>query len=231
VRGLECNTFDENSASNGELIDLTSGLGTPGIEFVRAHMRGNSASEGLLFASARAAVTIDGSLIAANTLGSRLILNDSYYTSIVNSTIAANTYAAGVAAVQMTFAPSTLVFEHDLFADTGHPACAVGTGTDVHARDDGVGNASSRGCLPNDPLANIQVLADPFVGADAGDFHIRRDSSAVDRWQADPQETPPALDLDGVARPQAIATGTTTPYDFGAYEVQPDAIFIDGFDG
>lgn len=231
ARSVECNTFDQNIARNGDLIDLVSDGGRPEIELVRARVRNNNAHEGLIFGTG-AAVRIDGSLMAKNTLGQRVVSNDTNYIRIVNSTVAGNSYPAGNAAVQMVTS-ATLNLEQDLFADAGHPVCSVGAGVVVSARDIGVADAGGADCLPADVGSNIQHLSDPFVDGTGGNFHLRPDSSAVDRWKAsaDPTDPPPALDLDGLARPQVVASGTTTPYDFGAYEAQLDTILIDGFDG
>ncbi len=229
---VECNTFDQNVARNGDLIDLVSDGGRPEVEWVRARARNNNAHDGLIFGTS-AAVRIDGSLMAKNTLGQRVVSNDTNYIRIVNSTVAGNSYPVGNAAVQMVTSPATLNLEQDLFADAGHPVCSVGTGVVVSARDIGVADAGGADCLPTDGGSNIQHLSDPFVDGTGGNFHLRTDSSAVDRWKAssDPTDPPPALDLDGLARPQIVARGTSTPYDFGAYEAQLDVILIDGFDG
>ena len=56
-------------------------------------------------------------------------------------------------------------------------------------------------CLEGDPR---------FVDPEAGDFHLRPDSPAIDRGTA---EDAPSVDLEGTPRPQGRG------YDLGAYEL------------
>jgi hypothetical protein len=224
--GIECNAFDDNHATSGSIIDLSSGGGTTAATLLinRASMRHNRAEE-LIGGSGY--MTIDSSLFASNELN-LIAYNISNYLRVSNTTIAHNTLA-GDEMFMVTLPPASFELMHSLLVQPdANPVQAydIGAGVPLTVRDlgiryVGVGQGS-----------NVQQLTDPFIDPANGDFHIHAISSAVDRWgpSGDPNDAPPTVDLDGAMRPYQF-NNPTTPYDFGCYEADAvvDVIFIDGF--
>jgi hypothetical protein len=225
--GLECNAFDDNHATSGSIIDLSSGGGPAHVSLLmsRASMRNNRAEE-LIGGSGY--MGIDSSLFASNEL-EIVAYNISHDLRVSNSTIAYNTMT-GDEMFLVALPPASFELMHSLLVQSdANPVQAsnIGAGVPVTVRDLGILNVGvGQG-------TNVQFLTDPFVDASNGDFHIRATSSAVDRWgpSGDPLDTPPTVDLDGAMRPYQF-NNPTTPYDFGAYEADAvvDVIFRDGFD-
>ncbi|HEY6939927.1 hypothetical protein [Dokdonella sp.] len=228
-RGIACNTIDDNHAVGGSVVQMSSAGDSGHSSFIlhRGRMRGN---RGGALVGGNGYIDIDSSLVADNTIdgGGSLMYDISADLLVTNCTIANNLVAGGDLFV-VAIPPASLSILHSLLVQpstapvTGYDA---GNGVAVTVRDIGAMNVGITG-------TNVQFLTDPFVDGGNGDYHIRDTSSAVDRWgpSGDPNDVPPALDLDGALRPYQH-NSASTPYDFGCYEADAivDPIFIDGFD-
>ena len=229
--GLRCNSFEGNLSYNGYIIAATSGGAQGGgqVEFLRGSMIENHTVDsggGLIFGG-DTRLNIDGSLFADNELSGEIATVVSDNLRFANSTVAHNTIGADQL-FTVAITPASLDILHSLLSQPNDPVNGYVVGTSIPATVQDVG-AESVNIAGN----NVQFLFDPFVDAVNGDYHIRLTSSAVDRWvpTGDPNDPAPTLDLDGAARPYS-SNGSSTPYDFGAYEAgaTADAIFINGFD-
>ena len=229
--GLRCNVIEGNLANSGYIVSASAG-GSSGytmIDFNRGSMLGNdtvSGGGGLIFVG-NGPLTVTSSLFAQNSLSGDLMSVVGGNLRFASSTVAHNIFGADQL-FTVALVPSTLEILHSLLAQPNDPVngYVVGAGIPVTVRDIGTENVTISG-------TNVQNLADPFVDAANGDFHIRLTSSAVDRWgdSGDPSDPPPTIDLDGATRPY-VFNSPGEPYDFGAYEAGAvvDAIFINGFD-
>ena len=232
--GLVCNSVHDNLAHAGSIVtaDASGPAGGASFEFRRGSMRDNSTVNGALIFGGTAGVSINGSLFADNTIGGDLVTVINQDLHFANSTVAQNTIASSQL-FSVILAPASLELLHSLLVQANDPLQAYSLGGGITATVHDIGANGITGLPDNVPGNNIQYLTDPFVNAAQGNFHIRTTSSAVDRWvpNGDPDDPPPTLDLDGALRPYTTH-GSSTPYDFGAYEAGSvvDVIFRNGFE-
>jgi predicted outer membrane repeat protein len=228
---LDCNAIRNHQSppADGDLVSVRgSGNGAvASFDLERGTMHDNTAGQ-LIFAS-RANVDIEGSLLASNNVASDLIAAPESFLHVANSTIANN----GVGTSELIFSPLAGGFV-ELFNDIadapGKSFETVGSGATLIARDIMLSFGTALGSGSGD---NVQTGDPSFVDAANGDFHLQIFSEAIDRSAAssDPDDPPPTVDLDGGARP-FTRNGSSTPYDFGAYEygATVDVVFKNGFE-
>jgi len=231
VPGLECNAIDDNDGSGNSnhggdaIVSVTQGStanALAGFHLNRGRMRGNFAGHALI--GGNGYFTADSSLVSGNTINSGFLFDSFQNTlTISNSTIAANTLAAskGVVAIQS----GTLNFYHDLVDQPNAYVCSASAPVATNVVDLGVSIGT---VLQSCTGTNVQFGGPAFVDPANGDFHLKFNSQAIDRWSASGNSFVPTVDLDGYPRPHfGLAT---YPYDFGAYEYGSERIFANGFE-